>query len=73
MTFGSGQHRIMTSTDHMTGLPQDPFNDHSGMYVPENSIHLNGNLTTLQQQEEMFQDIVANTNPDLISVIPSRD
>ena len=47
MTFGSGQHRIFTSTDHMTGLPQDPFNDHSGMYVPENSIHLNGNLTTL--------------------------
>merc|ERR1711998_381152 len=73
MAYGSGQHRINTPHDHVTGLPADPFNDVGGMYLPEDTQQNNASNSATQQQDDIFDDIVANTNPDLISVIPSRD
>lgn len=46
MAYGSVQQRINTPHDHATGLPQDPFHDVGGMYVPEVS-HMNNAINGL--------------------------
>ena len=70
--MSSGQH--LTSTpqpDHGTGFPQDPFLEHNAMFVPEETQQVVGAATN--QQDDIYEDIVANTNPDLIDALPSRD